>query len=126
LRGAAELMNLLPIKVSTWIVKRIGDFMFFIMPGRRKVAMDNLTIAFGESKSKAEKKRLALESFYHVTISMMEFFKITKFGKNAEKNIRLKGAEHFDRAFQRGKGAILIMSHLGPWQTYAKNQKHSH
>ncbi len=119
LRSVTELMNLLPITVSTWIVRRIGGVMYFVMPGRRKVAMDNLTIAFGDSKSVAEKKKIALQSFYHLTVSIMEFFRITKFEKVSKENIRLEGTEHFDQAFAKGKGAILIMSHLGPWEYLA-------
>ena len=119
LRTAAEFINIFPIKISTWITKRIGEFVWFLLPGRRKVALSNLNIAFGDSKTKKEKKKIVLQSFYHLTVSMMEFFRITKFEKTAEQNITLKGAENFDKAFEKGKGAILIMSHLGPWEYLA-------
>ena len=119
LRVASGLMVLMPIGVASWITRRIGQVMYWVMPGRRRVAMENLTIAFGDTKTEAEKKRLALQSFYHVCLSMMEFFRVERFIKTAKENIQMEGVEHFEKAFAEGKGAILLMSHLGPWEYLA-------
>lgn len=116
MRGAMAFINFFPIRVSTWIARRIGDFTFLILPGRRKVAISNLTIAFGDTKPGREKKRLALESFRNLATCFMEFSRIPKFAKVAESHIRFMGTEHMRAARERGKGLILVMSHLGPWE----------
>jgi|GEM_PF-5208827 len=36
-----------------------------------------------------------------------------QFAKESKKRFAIHGAEHLERAFARGRGAILIMSHLG-------------
>ena len=115
-RTLMVLINFFPITVSTWIARRIGEAMFLIMPGRKRIALSNLTIAFGNSRTDAEKRKVALESFRHLTTSLMEFFRLPKFAKISAGHVRLKGTEHLDRAFAKGKGAILVMSHLGPWE----------
>jgi len=110
------LINFLPITVSTWTARRIGDAVFLIMPSRRRIAFENLTIAFGNSKPDAEKRRLVLESFRNLVTSLMEFFRLPKFVKISAEHVRFKGSKHIDHAFAKGKGAILVMSHLGPWE----------
>ncbi len=90
--------------------------MFLILPERRRVALNNLTIAFGNSKSDSEKTKIALESFRNLMTSFMEFFRLPKFVNSSAKHIFFKGAEHFDGAFARGNGVIVALSHLGPWE----------
>lgn len=116
LRALMAVINVFPIAVSTWIARRIGDIIFLLLVRRRKVALENLTIAFGNSKSNAQKMNIARETFRHLATSLMEFFRLPKFVKKSEGHVRLIGTEHLDRAFERGKGAILVMSHLGPWE----------
>ena len=111
-----DVINLLPIGFSTWIMRRVGDLMFLILPKRRKIALNNLEIAFGSSKTPREKKKIALESFRHLMTTFMEFFRLPKFIKIAKQCIRFEGKEHIDISFARGKGAVLAMSHLGTWE----------
>jgi len=110
------LINAFPINVSTWMARRIGDAAFLILLRRRKVALNNLTVAFGNSKSEKEKKRLTRESFRNLATCFMEFFRSPKFAKISEKHIQFQGVEHIERALAKAKGLILVMSHLGPWE----------
>ncbi|MBN3037935.1 MAG: lysophospholipid acyltransferase family protein [Candidatus Omnitrophica bacterium] len=115
-RAFIGLVNLFPIGASTWLAGKIGEAMFVILPSRRKIALENLNVAFGETKTDREKRDIALGSFRHLAISLMEFFRLPKFVKKSQGHVQLKGTEHLDRAFANGKGAILVMSHLGPWE----------
>ena len=115
-RAAMGFVNLFPIAVSTCIMRRIGEIVFLAMPKRRKVAFDNLNIAFSDSKLYIEKRNIVLESFRNLLTSFMEFFRLPKFIKVAKNYIRFEGLEHIDKAFAKGKGAVLAMSHLGSWE----------
>ncbi len=110
------MVNLFPIAVSTWMARRIGETMFVLMPGRRRIALANFTIAFGNSKSEKEKKRIVRESFRHLSTCLMEFFRLPGSLEEITRRVEIKGAEHLDQAFAREKGAVLVMSHLGPWE----------
>ncbi|MFC1699585.1 lysophospholipid acyltransferase family protein [Candidatus Omnitrophota bacterium] len=115
-RLSMALINFFPIAVSTWIARRIGELTFFLMPVRRRVAFENMNLAFGGALPDAEKRAVALESFRHLATAIMEFFRLPKFVKKSAGRVTLKGTEHLDRAFDRGRGAVLVMSHLGPWE----------
>ena len=118
-RTVMVLINSFPIAVSTWLARKLGEVLFLLMPKRRRIARENIGIVFGDSRSDAEKRRLALESFRHLATCLMEFFRLPKFVKVSERYVRFRGTEHLDRAFARGKGLILVMSHLGPWEYLA-------
>lgn len=110
------LLNLFPISISTWIARKLGEAVFLIIPSRRRLALENLTIAFGNSRSDAERKEIALESFRHLATCVVEFFRLPKFVKVCADHVRFKGTEYLDCAFASKKGAVLVMSHLGPWE----------
>ena len=115
-RLAMALLNLFPISVSTWLARRIGTAAFLIMASRRRIAFNNLAIAFGSSKSETERRRIALESFRHLVTCLMEFFRLPGSVEEVKQHVSMKGAEYLKRAFARKKGVVLVMSHLGPWE----------
>lgn len=116
LRSIMAAINFFPIAVSTSIVRRIGDIAYCVLGSRRKIALENLDIAFGNSKSIVQKKKIAKESFRHFATSLMELARIPKFVKVATEHFQFKGLEHIERAFAKGKGLVLVMSHLGSWE----------
>ena len=116
LKALAGIMNFLPMSLSAWIAREIGKLMYFVLPGRRKVTMDNLTIAYGESLTLKEKERLAQEAFQNLAMSLMEFFRIPVLLKDAQDRFRFEGMQYLDEAFAKGKGVIFVLSHLGSWE----------
>lgn len=116
LRGVMALVNFFPIRVSTWIARRAGDVMYFALPQRRRVAFSNISIAFRDTKTDREKKKIAKEAFRNLITSFMEFFRLPKLLRENVKRVSYKGDEHIDNALKKGKGFILAISHLGPWE----------
>lgn len=116
LRGIAGVINALSMEHSTFIVKNIADFVFLLIPSRRKIAVNNLTIAYGDSLSEKEKERIAREAFRNFIISLMEFFRIPSMLREAQRRFRFVGMENFERAISKGHGVILVISHLGSWE----------
>ncbi len=116
LKALVGVMNFLPISLSAWVAREIGKLMFFVLLGRRKITMDNLTIAYGNSLTLKEKERLAQEAFQNLAISLMEFFRIPFLLKDAQDRFRFEGTQYLDEAFAKGKGVIFVVSHLGSWE----------
>ncbi|MFH1593863.1 MAG: hypothetical protein ABID09_04125 [Candidatus Omnitrophota bacterium] len=119
LRACMTFVNLFPIDISTFIARGVGTITFFGSPGRRRVAIQNITTAFGDTRSDYEKRRIALESFRHIAVSIMEFFRLPKAVKVAEKNVTIKNGSYLDSAVAKGKGTVIVMSHLGSWEYMA-------
>ncbi len=111
--------NLSPLSASHWIAKRIGDLSFLVMVKRRKVALSNISRVYGDSLSETKKKKIARHSFENVALSILELFTIPKILKSASTRFQIKGTEHLDAAFAKGKGAIWVISHLGSWEYLA-------
>lgn len=106
------LANLLPLQLTYWLAKRIGDLSYLVMAKRRKVALENLSKAYGSQLSLKEKKRIAMRSFEHVALSITELFTIPRVLKNASEKFSLEGTAYLDSAFVKGKGIILVVSHV--------------
>jgi KDO2-lipid IV(A) lauroyltransferase len=118
-RGLAATVNTLPIGVSTWLARRAGDLIFLLFQERRKIALENLTLAYGDSLSLEEKERIARESIRNFATSLMEFFRIPSLLTRAQSSFQFEGTEILDRAFTKGKGIIFVISHLGSWELLA-------
>lgn len=118
-KGLAGLMNLFPISFSTWFARRIGDFLFWSLPKRRKTALQNLETAYGNSISQERKKQIARESFRNFGTSIIELIRMPFMLREAKDRFAFEGTEHLDAAFQKGKGVILVISHLGSWEYLA-------
>jgi Kdo2-lipid IVA lauroyltransferase/acyltransferase len=96
----------------------LGMLAYHTMTRYRKVAHANLRRAYGESWSEAERERVARESFRHLGITLVEFFlrqpRISP--EEVEREVRFEGQEHFEAAFARGKGVLLVTAHYGNWE----------
>ncbi len=116
LRGIATGVNCLPISWSSWTAKKIGDLLFFCLGKRRKIAFDNIKIAFGDSLTQERKTVIVKATFRNLVTALMELFRTPGMLKDADRSFELEGTEHLDRALARGKGLILAISHLGSWE----------
>jgi KDO2-lipid IV(A) lauroyltransferase len=84
----------------------------------RKVALANLELAYGGVWTRAEIERVARESFRSLATTLVEFFlrqpRMT--GDDVAREVGFEGQEHFEAAFARGKGILLITAHYGNWE----------
>ncbi len=115
-RLAAFLLNLMPISFSLGSARVAGDCAFYFMKKRRKVALDNINKAFNDSLSQTEKVAMARAAFQSASVAFIELFIINKIKKKSEDNFTLIGNENLEKAFGKGKGVVLVISHLGSWE----------
>lgn len=108
--------KILPIPIATWIARQIGDLTYGILKKRRRIALENITKAFGNSITEIQKKRIARSAFQSAALSMMELFIVEKIKKTAAKRFKIFGNEFLEGAFSKNKGVTLIISHLGSWE----------
>lgn len=116
LRGLAFIVNLFPITWSTWIVRRVGDLFFLFISKRKKIALENLSIAYGNSLTFQEKEKIAREGIRNFATSLMEFFRIPLMLKGEMGRFEFEGTHLLDQAFAKGKGIVFVVSHLGSWE----------
>jgi len=104
----------LPVTSLSSYGRKIGLLTFYFLRGWRRVALNNLNLAFGRDKGKDEIKSMCRELFKNMPIDMMEVYRCVDFEDSYFKTlVRFEGKEHLDRALKEGKGAIGVSAHLG-------------
>lgn len=118
-RVLTALLALLPWPWIESLARWGGSMAFHFYGSRRKIALANLEYAFGQTRNAEEKNRMAKAAFQHMTLSLVEFFLMPKTLVTAAADFRFTGLEHAEAAFARGKGVVLVISHLGSWEYLA-------
>lgn len=124
LRGFAGILKRFFAHVSPLTAARIGivlgDIGYVLDTRHRKVARRNLRMAFGETKSDAEIKRIIRDVFRNIGQTAAEFMQIPTL--TYEKGIKFISPEHrerLDECLRAGKGVVLLASHFGNWELMA-------
>ncbi|MDZ7262193.1 MAG: lysophospholipid acyltransferase family protein [candidate division KSB1 bacterium] len=110
------IVRLLPLRLALFVGNRLGDLVFYIIPIRRRVTLDNLKRAFPE-KSGREIKRIARRVYQNlgkVTVEHLRFPGLTP--EKVRQLVKFEDEELLQWARQQGKGAVLISGHFGNWE----------
>jgi KDO2-lipid IV(A) lauroyltransferase len=117
LKGVSFFINLLPEGFALWCGKQLGNILFHLDWERRKVALENLHLAFGKEKSKEEVLATARGTFQNLGMMAIEFFRIPKMDvETFKKKVKIEGLEEALRLLEKGKGGLLLLSHFGNWE----------
>ena len=104
-----------------------GLLMFRLLPGRRRIAVDNIRQALpfmrrhpAWSCSLDTPEAIARETFIHIGTSLVETCRLYH-GKseNLIDSIEIRGRENYEAARARGKGLIFLTGHCGNWELVA-------
>ena len=103
----------LPRKLRDFLGDALAFIWFDLLRVRRRIAIDNVTIAFPE-KTQNERVSIARASLQSLGRTLMEYslFPYLRTDR-VEDRFAIKGEEHLQRALAGGKGAMLATMHLG-------------
>jgi len=117
LRGFSLTINLLPENLSLWMGRWLGNVMYYFDLEHRKIALQNLHIAFGREKSEGEIRSIAKRNFQNLGMMTIEFFRLPKMSVKAfETKVNIEGLEIYKKALDNKKGILLLLSHFGNWE----------
>jgi len=112
------LIRVLPRKVSMRMAVGLGALAFRLLREERLKTINNLTIAYGEEKTAVEIAAMAREVWVNLGKSGVEF--AIKMGQeNPEdffRDLEIIGNEYLQKAHQKGKGVLGLISHMGCWE----------
>lgn len=107
------LLASLPRSARSLLGDIIGLLWFDVLRIRRRVAIENVGIAFPEKDLK-ERTRIARMSLRHMGRSIVEYSLFPFFrAADIPKHFTIHGQEHLDRAYAKGKGVLFLGLHLG-------------
>jgi KDO2-lipid IV(A) lauroyltransferase len=110
----------LPIGMAQRLGAGLGRIAYWILPGRRRVALDNLALVYGDTLPPAARATLARQSFEHLGMTAMECCRL--FFGPADRlfaRVRGQGMEHIGEAMARGRGIFFLTGHFGNWELLA-------
>jgi len=94
-----------------------GKLVYYALPLRRKVVLENLRRVFAESVSESEIRRLAQAYYGHYVRFLVEFVKMPLMSAEKRKRwIRVENKESPLREHAKGKGILLLTGHFGNWE----------
>jgi KDO2-lipid IV(A) lauroyltransferase len=117
-RLAFSLTRLMPLRLASAIGAGLGAFAFNVLRIRRGVAVDNIARALGERAAEhGGAASIARQSYANLGRSLMEYTAFDKLThEDVRAMVRFEGLEHFDRALEEGRGAVLFAGHFGNWE----------
>jgi len=98
-------------RLGTWIGRLLHVFKL-----RRRIAMVNLDIVFGDSKTRPEKEAIYRASLLNFARHMLVYLRTPLMDKEFWDAYEVENEPVIHEVFQRKKGAILIGSHTGEWE----------
>ncbi len=106
-------ISLLPHRVLLLIGRFTGWCAFYLHRPFRKKALANLAIAYGDTKSEEERKKLAIASFQNLMITLLEFFQLK--GKSS-RLVTLEENTEVASLLEKKQGVIFLTGHQANWE----------
>ena len=119
-RVVAFIFTIIPLKIALTIASGFGTIVFYLLPKYRNLTIDNLRSAFGNEKSEDELKEIAKRVFQNLGKNAVELVNLPKLSKEqVRKYVRIANRERLDKAYEKGRGVIVLTAHLGSWELMA-------
>jgi lauroyl/myristoyl acyltransferase/mitochondrial fission protein ELM1 len=114
----AALARLLPNGLVLKAGQCIGSFGYYLSPAkRRRIAYNNLRIAFCDTKTDPQIKAILKKCYQHYGQNIVELLRLPLISRTGyEKVVTLEGKEHIDQAIAAGRGVIFLAIHSGSWE----------
>ena len=115
----AAAAPLLPRRMLVRLANAAGWLAFHLIARERRIALTNLDIAFGSTKSAEEKRRIACSAFQTFARSLLGLFWSRRLTQATLDNLVEVDAESLqlvEKARARGKGIIFVTLHYGEWE----------
>ena len=115
------LIRLLPRKAVLRLFGVLGALAFRLLKEERRKTLNNLSTAYGETKSEAEIAAMAREVWVNLGKSGAEF--AIKLDQEAPedffRDLEVHGVEYLHEARRKGRGILGLMCHIGCWEATA-------
>ena len=96
-----------------WIATILSNFIYYLIPVRKKVSKKNLKIAFPLLQDK-ELNKIVQKTYKFFVHNLIEFCAFPK--SISEIKLEIKGEKYIEEALKKSNGLILVSGHFGSWE----------
>lgn len=115
--SALVVLAVLPRRLAYWLGDRLGDMVYCCLASRRRVTLENLALAFGTTKTRAEQYAIARAVFRNQGRHLMDISRLWRITpQRFDAMCTVEGLEHITELLRRGTGLLLISGHCGSWE----------
>jgi len=119
LRAVIRIIQSLAPQTAVKFGRRLGDFIYYFIPIRKSVALENLAGAFPE-KSAKERKKIARMTYENFGQTFIEFLRNPVRSKEETlSRVVLHNEQILQEAHDNGSGTLLMTGHFGNWEMMA-------
>ncbi len=118
------LAQLLPLGIVARIGRLVGRLVYLVDARHRRVAVKNLTGAFGEEKSEREIQDLAKENFRRIGEGFACAIKTMSMSEAQIQNVlKMEGVDQFDDEMDANppQNRVFAIGHFGNFEIYARS-----
>jgi len=99
----------------------LGLFGYYVAGPYRRLALHNLTIAFGEEKDAAELRRLCRRHFRNLVANLLCSLKIATLSREQVRSIvTVENLETLHAVLEEKSSYVALVSHIGNWELLAQ------
>ncbi len=120
--GVLSALSVVPRPLLTAAGATLGSLYYYVDGRRKRIALSNLRLVFGEEKTEAEIRQILKASCRQLGSALLEFAALPRL--TPEKLPGLVHAEEVDkigRARRAGRGVLLLTGHFGNWELLAQS-----
>jgi Kdo2-lipid IVA lauroyltransferase/acyltransferase len=110
-------VRLLPVSWALGLGRLMGRCAYYFDVKHKSIVQANLKIAFADTKSPREIRKISKDLFKNYGQNLIELFRLPLMTqKKFSQYVTIEGKEHVDAAVKKGKGVILLAMHFGSWE----------
>jgi len=114
------LVGWLPLGVAQVLGTLLGYVGYALLSRDRRLTLEHLRDALGPAASPATRHEVARGVFVNLGRTVAEWCVLRRLSPGAIRRlIRVEGLAHLERAFEKGRGVIVLSGHFGNWELLA-------
>ncbi len=120
IKTAFSILAPMPRGQLTRLAVPLGRIWFGLDHYHRRIAIENMRIAFGGKEKVANIRRMARDTFVQLVRVTLEIPSLLKLNKhNVDSYVEFSREDHLKAALEKGKGVLVLTAHLGNWELMA-------
>jgi lipopolysaccharide heptosyltransferase II len=120
-RAGSAMVGALPLRAVFVVGETLGVCAWIVLRKYRRLALQNLTIAFGQEKSENELRVIARQHFQRLGSNLLCSIKlgVMPLEKIAE-HVDVENVAAVQSELRAGRPVVVVLSHLGNWEFFAQ------